>query len=261
MSHKPFPPKARKTDAYLALTGDIYSHLGDSTKAAQIFKDAIRRNPTTINIIFRSVSCSSAPAISPTPNPLSRKHWRASPALEKFSGDSGSSPHSTAILRRPPIAFNVPSIFSRMARQLFHPRRLLLSDRPIRQSARSSFPLQGQPFFGGFDVSRIEQALATAPQTSAAARCNLFPSPRASNFCKSLSRSPTARYDPIVRTRHNLAHFASIIGASLLDAPTTLQQMTPPFPLAQNSPCPPCSELRVLCVTFSFAFLQPRVCV
>jgi tetratricopeptide (TPR) repeat protein len=35
----------RKDDAYLSLLGDIYTHLGESTKAEEIFRDAIARNP------------------------------------------------------------------------------------------------------------------------------------------------------------------------------------------------------------------------
>ncbi|HEY7353392.1 MAG TPA: tetratricopeptide repeat protein [Terriglobales bacterium] len=35
----------QQDDAYLSLLGDIYAHLGDSTKAAEIFRDAIIRNP------------------------------------------------------------------------------------------------------------------------------------------------------------------------------------------------------------------------
>jgi tetratricopeptide (TPR) repeat protein len=35
----------RKDDAYLALLGDIYAHLGDAAHASEIFRDAIQRNP------------------------------------------------------------------------------------------------------------------------------------------------------------------------------------------------------------------------
>jgi tetratricopeptide (TPR) repeat protein len=35
----------QQDDAYLALLGDIQAHLGDSVRAAAIFRDAIRRNP------------------------------------------------------------------------------------------------------------------------------------------------------------------------------------------------------------------------
>lgn len=35
----------RKDDAYLSLLGDIYSHLGESEKAEEIFRNAIARNP------------------------------------------------------------------------------------------------------------------------------------------------------------------------------------------------------------------------
>jgi tetratricopeptide (TPR) repeat protein len=35
----------QQDDAFLSLLGDIYAHLGDTTKATQIFLDAINRNP------------------------------------------------------------------------------------------------------------------------------------------------------------------------------------------------------------------------
>jgi tetratricopeptide (TPR) repeat protein len=35
----------RKDEAYLALLGDIYAHLGDSVHAEEIYRDAIARNP------------------------------------------------------------------------------------------------------------------------------------------------------------------------------------------------------------------------
>jgi tetratricopeptide (TPR) repeat protein len=35
----------QQDDAYLALLGDIQAHLGNSTRAVEIFRDAIRRNP------------------------------------------------------------------------------------------------------------------------------------------------------------------------------------------------------------------------
>ena len=38
-------PDGRKDDAYLALLGDIYTHLGDMSKAEEIYRDAITRNP------------------------------------------------------------------------------------------------------------------------------------------------------------------------------------------------------------------------
>jgi tetratricopeptide (TPR) repeat protein len=38
-------PEGRKDDAYLALLGDIYAHLGDTAHAKDIFRDAIARNP------------------------------------------------------------------------------------------------------------------------------------------------------------------------------------------------------------------------
>src|SRR5439155_106098 len=35
----------QQEDAYLALLGDIYAHLGDTARAKEIFQEAIRRNP------------------------------------------------------------------------------------------------------------------------------------------------------------------------------------------------------------------------
>jgi tetratricopeptide (TPR) repeat protein len=37
--------KGRKDDAYLALLGDIYAHLGDTSRATEIYRDTIARNP------------------------------------------------------------------------------------------------------------------------------------------------------------------------------------------------------------------------
>jgi len=37
--------EGRKDDAYLALLGDIYAHLGDTARATEIFQSAINRNP------------------------------------------------------------------------------------------------------------------------------------------------------------------------------------------------------------------------
>lgn len=37
--------QGKKDDAYLTLIGDVYGHLGESAKAAEIFRDAIARNP------------------------------------------------------------------------------------------------------------------------------------------------------------------------------------------------------------------------
>ena len=38
-------PEGQKDDAYLALLGDIYAHSGDTARASEILRDAIRRNP------------------------------------------------------------------------------------------------------------------------------------------------------------------------------------------------------------------------
>jgi tetratricopeptide (TPR) repeat protein len=38
-------PEGQKDDAYLALLGDIYAHSGNTTRASEIFRDAISRNP------------------------------------------------------------------------------------------------------------------------------------------------------------------------------------------------------------------------
>jgi tetratricopeptide (TPR) repeat protein len=37
--------RGSKDEAYLALLGDIYAHLGDNARAEEIYRDAIRRNP------------------------------------------------------------------------------------------------------------------------------------------------------------------------------------------------------------------------
>ncbi|MBS1804200.1 MAG: tetratricopeptide repeat protein [Acidobacteria bacterium] len=42
---KQISEEGQKDDAYLTLTGDIYAHIGEGAKAADIFRDAITRNP------------------------------------------------------------------------------------------------------------------------------------------------------------------------------------------------------------------------
>jgi tetratricopeptide (TPR) repeat protein len=38
-------PDGQRDDAYLALLGDIYAHMGDVARASEIYRDAIKRNP------------------------------------------------------------------------------------------------------------------------------------------------------------------------------------------------------------------------
>jgi len=42
---KQVSPEGQKDDAYLALLGDIYAHVGDATRASEIYRTAITRNP------------------------------------------------------------------------------------------------------------------------------------------------------------------------------------------------------------------------
>jgi len=111
---------------------------------------------------------------------------------------------------------------------------------------------KGSHSSGGFDVSRIEQALATAPQTSAAAPLQPLPVPRASNFCKSLSRSPTARYDPNRSHPPHLAHFASINRRFSSRRPHHTPANDPTIPVGSKFSVP--SVLRTPCSLCNFFF-------
>lgn len=160
-------PGGQKDDAYLALLGDIYSHLGDAPRAAQIFQDAIRRNPDN-DQYYLSLSLVQLRA-----NNLSGAEATLTNGLARVPGSGkilwglgviaalhGNSDEAGARLERavdllPEWAggYSTLGVFYYQTGQYGKAREVL-----ARFKGSQS---------GGLDTSRIEQALDNAPGTSA----------------------------------------------------------------------------------------------
>jgi tetratricopeptide (TPR) repeat protein len=154
----------RQDDAYLALLGDIYAHLGDTARATEIFRDAIRRNPDNdqyylslalVQLRGRDVDGAAATlrqglARIPSSGKIS---W----GLGVVSVLEGKTPQAAASLERAvnllpewPGSYSTLGIFYYQTGEIAKARELL-----ARFKGSNA---------GGLDVNRIEQALAQAPE-------------------------------------------------------------------------------------------------
>ena len=162
-------PEGQKDDAYLALAGDIYSHLGDSQKAAQIFQDAIRRNPDNdqyyLSLALAQLRGGNLGDAEATLNkglarvPSSGKILWGLGVISALHGDSPLAAerleHAVDLLPEWPGSYSTLGVFYFQTGQYDKAREVFSRFKGSRSS-------------GGFDMNRIEQALANAPQTSAA---------------------------------------------------------------------------------------------
>jgi tetratricopeptide (TPR) repeat protein len=161
--------EGQKDDAYLALLGDINSRLGDSAKAAQIFQDAIRRSPDN-DQYYLSLSLVQLRNgnLAEAENTLNRGLARV-PSSGKIlwglgivSALRGNSAQAASQLERAvdllpewPGSYSTLGVFYYQTGQY--------------DKAREVFSrFKGSHSAGGFSMDRIEQALASAPQTPAA---------------------------------------------------------------------------------------------
>ena len=160
----------QKDDAYLALLGDIYAHLSDSSKSAQIFKDAIARNPDNDQyylslalVQLRRGDVDSAEATLSKGLERVPSSGKILWGLGIVSALRGNSVEAAERLERAvdllpewPGSYSTLGVFYYQTGQYAKAREVL--DRFKGSHSRT-----------GLDVSRIEQALANAPQTSASA--------------------------------------------------------------------------------------------
>lgn len=161
--------EGQKDDSYLALAGDIYSHLGDSQKAAQIFQDAVRRNPDNDQyylslalVELRGGNLAEAEATlnkGLTRVPSSGKILWGLGVVSALRGDSPLAAerleHAVDLLPEWSGSYSTLGVFYYQTGQYDKAREVFSRFKGSRSS-------------GGFDMNRIEQALANAPQTSAA---------------------------------------------------------------------------------------------
>jgi len=156
----------QKDDAYLALLGDIYSHLGDTSKAAQIFQDAIRRNPDNdqyyLSLALSQLRGGSMNDAEATLKrgvdriPASGKIQWGLGVLSALHGDFAQAAEQLGravdLLPEWPGGYSTLGVFYYQTGQYDKAREVLSRFKGSRS--------------GGLDVNRIEQALANAPQAS-----------------------------------------------------------------------------------------------
>lgn len=156
-------PSGQKDDAYLALLGDIYGHLDQPAKAEEIFQDAISRNPDNDQyylslalVQFRSNDLRDAKQTllrGEARVPGSAKiHWGLGIAAELEGNTSAAGQElerALDLLPEWPGAYSTLGVFYYATGQTAKAREVL--DRFKNSNT------------GGLNVSRIEAALANAP--------------------------------------------------------------------------------------------------
>src|SRR5713226_5743093 len=153
-------------DAFLALLGDIHAHLGDTARAAEIFREAIRRNPDndqyylSLTLVqLRENNVSGA-------DDTLRKGLARIPSSGKIlwglgivSALQGKTPQAAENLERAvellpewPGSYSALGVFYYQTGEITKAREVLNRFKGSNAA--------------GLDVNRIEQALANAPATS-----------------------------------------------------------------------------------------------
>ena len=157
-------PEGQHDTAYLALLGDIYAHLGDTERASAIFQDAIARNPDNdqyyLSLAMTQLRSGKVDAAAETlqkgvaRNPGSGKIlW----GLGLVAVLQGKTPEAAEDLQRAvdllpewPGGYSTLGVFYYQTGEIDRAREMLNR-------------FKGSNVAGGFDVSRIEQALSLAP--------------------------------------------------------------------------------------------------
>jgi tetratricopeptide (TPR) repeat protein len=162
--------QGRKDDAYLALLGDIYVHLGDTVRAAEIFRDAIQRNPDNDQdylalalLEFREKNIAGAKqtllegqARVPGSGKILWGLGLAS-ALEGNTAEAGEQfERAVEMLPEWPGSYSTLGVFYFQTGQIAKAKEVLNRFKNSNES-------------GALDINRIEQVLEQAPATSPAA--------------------------------------------------------------------------------------------
>jgi len=161
----------QQDDAYLALLGDIQAHLGDSARATEIFRDAIRRNPDNDQYYL------SLTLVQLRSNDVRGATETLQQGLARIPGSGkilwglglisvleGNTPQAAERLERavellPEWAgsYSTLGVFYYQTGQIEKAREVLNR-------------FKGSNAAGGLDVNRIEEALSRAPAQTASAR-------------------------------------------------------------------------------------------
>ena len=157
--------QGRKDDAFLVLLGDIYAHMGDTARAAEVYEDAIARNPDNDqDYLSLSLLQLRQNDVAGAKQTLLKGQARI-PGSGKIlwglgivSALEGNTPQAADQLARAvdilpewPGSYSTLGIFYYQTGQIAKAREVL--DRFKNSNAS-----------GSLDVSRIEQTLAQAPE-------------------------------------------------------------------------------------------------
>ena len=160
--------EGRKDNAYLALLGDIYVHLGDSARASEIFRDAITRNPDNdqayLSLALLQFRQNNIPAARQTllqgqaRIPGSGKLYWGLGLASALQGDTAKAAQqleqAVDLLPEWPGGYSTLGAFYFETGQIDKAKEIL--DRFKSSSAN-----------GSLDINRIEQVLAQAPASAA----------------------------------------------------------------------------------------------
>jgi tetratricopeptide (TPR) repeat protein len=157
----------QQDDAFLALLGDIYAHLGETARAEEIFREAIKRNPDNdqyyLSLALVELRGNNINAAEDT----LRKGLARIPSSGKVlwglgivSVLEGKTPQAAQNLQRAvdllpewPGSYSTLGVFYYQTGEITKAREVLNR-------------FKGSNAGGGLDVNRIEQALANAPAAS-----------------------------------------------------------------------------------------------
>lgn len=176
---KQVPAAGQKDDAYLALLGDTYAHLGDEASASSIFADAISRAPDNdqyyLSLALVQVRAGDVAAAEKTLHqglariPDSGKILWGLGVLAAIHGDNQAA--ETNLQRSVDLLPQWQSSYSALGTFYFETGQI--------SKARETLGRYSQLFpHGGMDVSRIEQVLAFAPANATPSPSPLSPEAR-----------------------------------------------------------------------------------
>jgi tetratricopeptide (TPR) repeat protein len=161
----------RQDDAYLALLGDIEAHLGDTVRATEIFRDAIRRNPDNdqyyLSLALVQLRSNDVRGATDTLQqglasiPASGKILWGLGLIAVIEGKTAQAAErferAVELLPEWAGSYSTLGVFYYQTGQIEKAREVLNR-------------FKGSNAAGGLDVDRIEEALARAPAQSASTR-------------------------------------------------------------------------------------------
>ena len=156
--------KGQQDDAYLALLGDIHSHLGEATRASEIFRDAINRSPdndqnylslTLVQLRQNNVGAAEKTLLTGLARiPGSGKILWGMGLVSAMEGKTVKAEEhfvrAVDLFPEWPGSYSTLGVFYYQTGQIAKAREVLNR-------------FKGSKAAGGFDVNRIEEALSKAP--------------------------------------------------------------------------------------------------